>query len=181
MFKKPLVLMFCLALLIGALTACGSADSNTGTTSSSSSNNGSSSAPTQAPAKHFKTGDVVNVGNTWQVTVQSVKKATTADGGVVQPKAGNVYAEITVSMKNISNKEQNVSSALQFNLIGADGTKYTETINTDVSNPPDGKVEAGMLTKGTFTYEVLSSIKTFTFSFQNDIISEGQTLWNLSI
>ena len=179
MSKKLFILAFCLLVLVGTLIACGSADTNTGTTSNSSSS--SNSAPTQAPAKHFKVGDVVNVGGTWQVTVQSVKTATTADGGVVQPKAGDVYVEIIVSMKNLSNKEQNVSSIAQFNLIGEDGTKYTETINSDVPNPPDGKVEAGMPIKGTFTYEVPTTAKKLTFSFQNDIISSGQTLWDLSI
>ncbi len=47
--------------------------------------------------------------------------------------------------------------------------------------PPDGKVESGNLLRGQLTYEVPKTQKSFTFSFEADIISSGQTLWNLSV
>jgi hypothetical protein len=77
-------------------------------------------------------------------------------------------------------QEQNVSSLLSFEIKDSAGQKYTETILSDLT-PPDGKIEAGGLMKGQMPYEVPSSQHDFVFSFQADITSSGQTIWDLHV
>jgi hypothetical protein len=67
---------------------------------------------------------------------------------------------------------------------GSDGTAYTEAITGNlagVSPAPDGKVEAGGVTKGDFVYDVPTSLQKFTLAFTPDIASSGQTIWDLSL
>lgn len=158
--------------------ACGGSDSaNTGTqvnNSAGSSGNGQ----TSTTAKHFKAGDQVKVGDTYIVTVNSVK--TSKGDDILQPKAGNVYLIVDVTVKNVSSKEQDLSSLLQFTLKDATGQKYDETIVTNAT-PPDGKIEAGDQLRGQLAYEVPEAQKSFTLAFEADIISGGQTIWDLKV
>ncbi len=174
--RKILPLLVGLLILTGSILACGgSSDANTGTTSASA-----SGKSTQTPTKHFKTGDVVKVGDTWEITVNSVQ-ALTQDGDFNKPKDGQVFLAIDLTTKDVSNKEQNISSLLNFSLKGADGTKYNQTVLTSLPPAPDGKVEANDQLKGNLAYEVPADQKTFVLSFQADIISSGQTQWDLSL
>ena len=176
--RRNITLFSCLLLLIGALLACGaSSNTNTGSTSTSSSQ---SSAPTTAPAKHFKLNDVVKVGDTWNITVESAKTSPGSDYNK-PTKASDVFLIVTVAMKNLSSQEQNVSSLVQFNLQDTTGQKYNPTIDPDEGATLDGKVEAGSPLKGVIAYEVPANVKSYTFNFQNDIVSSGQTTWDLSV
>lgn len=173
MSKKVLCILIGLAILAGSLLACGSSSDNTGTATTP--------GATTAPAKHFKVGDTVKVGDTWQITVNGVQ-ALTNDGDFNKPqKADDVFLAVDVTVKNISSSEQNISSALNFSLKGADGTKYNQTILTSQPAAPDGKVEAGDQDKGDLAYEVPASVKSFVLSFQADIVSSGETQWDLSV
>jgi hypothetical protein len=131
-------------------------------------------------SQHFAVGQVVKVGDTWNVTVNSVK--TSKGDQISVPKNGNTYIIIDLSMKNISSQEQNVSSLISFNLLDSTGQKYTEAITTlsDIHSP-DGKVEAGAPLRGQLVYEVPISTKNYTLSFQTDITSAGQTIWDIHI
>jgi flagellar basal body-associated protein FliL len=128
--------------------------------------------------QHFTVGQVVKVGDTWDVTVNSVK--TSRGDQYSAPKSGNTYLIIDLTMKNISSQEQNVSSLISFDLKDSTGQKYTETITTmsDI-HPPDGKVEAGAPLRGQLVYEVPTSTKDYTLSFQAEFTSSGQTIWDI--
>jgi hypothetical protein len=128
--------------------------------------------------QHFAVGQVVKVGDIWNVTVNSVKKS--AGDEFSKPKSGNTYLIVDLTMKNISSQEQEVSSLVSFNLQDTTGQRYTETITT-MSNihSPDGKVEAGALLRGQLVYEVPTSIHAYTLSFQADFLSVGQTIWDI--
>lgn len=153
--------------------ACGSGSANAGATTTGSSSNTSSSTD-----KHFKVGDQVKVGDTFVVTVNSVK---TSDGDdFSKPKSGNTFLVVDVSIKNVSSKEQNLSSLLQFTLKDSAGQKYSETILVGAT-PPDGKLAAGDIVKGQIAYEVSAAQHSFTLSFVADIISSGQTVWDLKV
>lgn len=186
------VLIVVIALIV-ALAACGGiiaavsngAKSNTGTTSPPSSSSTqvttqATSAPAQTGSQTFKIGQVVTVGNTWQITVLS---ATTSSGGEFNTlqKPSDVYLLVAVSMKNISGQEQDVSSLIQWGLKDSAGQTYNETIDPNAPATPDGKVEAGSMLKGTIAYEVPKSMKSFTLSFQNDITSTGEILWAITV
>ena len=155
-----------------AILACGGGDANSGSTTTGGNSTGSSQQ------QHFKVGDQVKVGDTFVVTVISVK--TSKGDQFIKPKSGNTFLVVDVTIKNASKAEQNVSSLLSFERKDGTGQKYTETILSDLT-PPDGKIEVGGLLKGQMPYEVPSSQHDFTFSFQADITSSGQTIWDLHV
>ncbi len=178
MSKRSMVCF--IVLFIGALVllGCGEAD-NAGTAIATATNGTSktASAPTQKPVQHFKPGQTIKIGDTWQVKINS---ATTNQGDqVFQPKSGNVYLVIDVSMTNISSQEQTASSLLMWKLRDATGQAYTEAITSNTA--PDGKVEANSPIRGTLTYEVPASMKSFTLAFEADIVSSGQTIWDINV
>jgi Domain of unknown function (DUF4352) len=175
--KKAFFIALGTLILAAAFLACGAASSNTGTLAGNGTTN-TNAAPTQAPAKHFKPGDQVNVGANWQVTVNTAK--TSQGDSFITPKSGNQYLLIDVSLKNISNKEEVASSLAQWALRDTTGQQYTETIVTDAT-APDGKVEAGSPLRGVLAYEVPTSTKSFTLAFENDLLSSGQTIWDIAL
>lgn len=176
--KKKLAILFGFAIILGALIACGSTDNNTGTAV----NNTGDSTPqaTQATAAHFKVGQVVKVGDTWEVTVNSAKKSQGDDFS--KPDAGNMFVIVNVTVKNISNQEQDISSLANFSFKAADGTQgQTAILTSGVSPSPDGKVAAGDKVKGDLVYQVPASQKQFTLAFESDILSSGQTIWDINL
>lgn len=140
----------------------------------SSSNTNKSALSTQdnsvSTNTHYHTGDVVAVGNIWQVTVTHINADAT-----------DRYILVAVTLKNTSSQEQRVSSLLDFNLRSTDGQKYDEIITSDVT-APDGKVEAGEVMKGTLTFsEPLMNQRNFIFSFEDNVFESGQVEWDLSL
>lgn len=163
-----------LAALALVIMACGGADSaNSGSKVNGASNNTSTSASSQ----HFKVSDQVKVGDTYVVTVNSVKTSNGDD--ISQPKSGNTFLVLDVTIKNTSSKEQDFSSDLQFTLKDATGQKYDQTILSGAT-PPDGKIAAGDLLRGQMAFEVPKSQQKFTLAFEADIISGGQTIWDIN-
>lgn len=169
-----LPLLTLLGVLALVIMACGGSSANAGTSVGTSGNNSSNSNS----SKHFKVGDQVKVGDTFIVTVNSFK--TNPGDDIFKPKSGNQFVVVDVTLKNVGSKEQDISSLLQFTLKDATGQKYTETIISNVT-PPDGKLAAGDLLKGQIAYEVAASQHDFTFAFEADIISGGQTVWDLHV
>lgn len=174
--KTPLRILPLLGLLLaiaGVIMACGASSDNSG---SATTGGGSSSS---SSSQHFKVGQQVKVGTTWVVTVNSAKTHGATD--MDQLKSGDTYLVVDVSLKNISSQEQNLSSLAQFTLKDATGQSYTETITTFANQPPDGKVEAGSMSHGQMVYEVPTAQKSYTLAFQSDIVSGGETIWDISI
>ena len=176
--KQSLRMLLPLCTLLGVLAlvimACGGSSANAGTSVGTSGNNSSSSNS----SKHFKVGDQVKVGDTFIATVNSFK--TNPGDDIFKPKSGNKFVVVDVTLKNVGSKEQDISSLLQFTLKDATGQKYDETIISNVT-PPDGKLAAGDIIKGQIAYEVAASQHDFTFAFEADIISSGQTVWDLHV
>ncbi len=155
------------------VVACGSGSSaNSGSTTSGS------SSTTSASTQHFKVGQQVKVGSTWVITINSVK--TSQGDDISQPKSGDTFLIVDVTAKNVSSTEQNLSSLLSFTLKDSTGQKYDETIVSGAT-PPDGKVAAGDQMRGQLAYEVPASMKAFTLAFEADLLSAGQTIWDLAV
>jgi hypothetical protein len=146
---------------------------NTGTVTQTTQSSGAGNTPIPAQNQHFKVGQVVKVGDSWDMTVNSLK--TNQGQGFDTPKNGTVYLLIDVTLKNISTSEQAVSSLAMFSLRDIIGQEYTETITT-FTHPLDGKVEAGAPIRGTFAYEVPPSQRQFTFAFTPDLVGGGQSI-----
>jgi hypothetical protein len=182
--KKKSKLWLILGIVVGAVVLCGvigavaanSGKSNTGTAISSSS--GSTTNNTQ-PQQHFKVGDTVKVGTTWQAVVNSVK---TDDGGQYSTlKSGDTYLVADISLTNLSNQEQNVSSLAQFTLQDTTGQKYDESIDPNAGASLDGKVEAGQPLRGIIAWEVPQAQHGYTLNFVPDLVSSGETTWDVSV
>lgn len=169
-----------LAAVCGAvIMACGgSSSANTGTTTTSTSSSTNSTSTQSNAPQRFKVGDQVKVGSTYVVTVNSF--TTNQGDDVFKPKDGNTFVIADVTIKNVSSQEQNVSSVLNFDFKDSTGQKYDETVVSGAT-PPDGKVAAGDQVRGQLAYEVPASQHNFTLSFQADLLSSGQTMWNLSV
>jgi hypothetical protein len=190
------------AVLLVLVCSCGGvvwavrSNNSTTTTTSSTAVATQASAPTvtaigstptasqgnnQAASGHHKPGVAVDVtGNTgnWSVTVNNVR-ANPGDT-INTPKSGNQYLLVDVILKNVSSQQQVTSSLLNWKLRDADGQQYTESITT-FATPPDGKVEANTQIRGTLAYEVPTGQHNFTLAFDPDIVSGGQTIWDVSI
>jgi len=191
--KSKKGLWITLGCIIGAVVLCSvianaASHSNTGTkvsetssstTKSTNDTTTSSQSPSQPSQQHFKVGDTVKVGDTWQAVVNSVK---TDDGGEYSGlKSGDTYLVVDVSLTNLSSTEQNVSSILYFTLQDSTGQKYDQGIDINAGATLDGKVEAGQPLRGSLTYEVPASIHNFVLHFSPDIVGSGQTTWDLSV
>lgn len=173
--KQRFILLLGIVILAGTILACGGSD-NTGTKTGTTDAGNTTNA---TPPKHFKVGDTVKVGSTWQAVVNSVK---TDDGGQYSAlKSGDVYLVVDMSLTNLSNQEQNVSSMLNFTLQDSTGQKYNQTIDTNAGASIDGKVSAGSPLRGSLAFEVPSSVKSFTLNFSPDVVASGQTTWDLSV
>ncbi|MEO7002145.1 MAG: DUF4352 domain-containing protein [Ktedonobacterales bacterium] len=170
---RILPLLGLLLAIAGVIMACGGTSDNSGSVTTGGGSSSTSSA------QHFTVGQQVKVGSTWVVTVNSAKTHGATD--IDQPKSGNTYLVVDVSLKNVSSQEQTLSSLAQFTLKDATGQSYDETITTFANAAPDGKVEAGSVSRGQMVYEVPTAQKSFTFAFEADIVSGGQTIWDISI
>ena len=161
-----------LAITAAVIMACGGGAAASGTTTT-----GGNTSTSTSSTKHFKAGDQVKVGNNFVVTVNSVK--TSQGDDITKPKSGNTFLIVDVTIKNVSNQKQDISSIGNFGLKDATGQTYTEAI-VDGETPPDGTIQPGDLLRGQLSYEVPASQKAFTFSFQDDLISGNEAIWDLS-
>jgi hypothetical protein len=143
-----------------------------------------STQATQAPGSgaptgsYHKIGEAVNVSGIWIVTVNS---AQTSNGqGFDQPDPGKQYLVIDVSMRNISNQEQNVASDFLFTLRDSDGREISQAF-VGFANPPEGKVEPGQQIRGDLVYQIDLNAHDFSLAFQADLFSSGQVFWNIHV
>jgi hypothetical protein len=193
-----LVVFLLLCATVVTISQAAQSTSNTGTAVTSSSNTGVSSTadassntdatsvPTSAPPappppqQHFAIGQMVLVGNTWQIAVLSAKTST--GSMYVHPQhPGDVFLILIVSMKNLSNQEQRVSGLIQFDVSDQDGQKYNFAFDPDAGPTLGGKVEAGSPIKGSLVYEIPTSLHQVQLSFQANLIESGQAIWDIKV
>lgn len=153
----------------------------TGTTPSTSGNTPTTSAVTptsQTSTSGAQVGQTVQAGANYAVTVNSAKTST--GDSVFQPKSGNIYLVIDVTVKNTSASSQDVSSFINFELQDSTGQKYQEAF-TDIGTPPDQTgLQPGKLIRGQLVYEVPQSMHQFSMTF-TDLLGDGSLAsWNLS-
>lgn len=136
------------------------------------------SAPTSAPATAHKVGDQVALDG-WTVTVNGV--TTSSGDDFDQPKAGNTFLLIDVTVVNGTGQAQTFSSLLSFTLKDSTGQKYDQTIVTSAPSTPDGNITNGGKLRGTIAYEIPTSIQTVELDFTPDITSTDVAIWNLTV
>lgn len=167
--KRFWKLLLPIAIIICGALACGnSTDAGTIATP----------LPSSVAPQTYKIGQLVALSG-WDITVNSAKKSTGDD--ISKPKEGDIYLEISVTLQNTTTTTQSVSSLISFKLADSTGQSYSETIVTSAPNPPDGSVSPNQKTKGTLSYEVPKSEKTFTLSFSPDLTATTQSNWELTV
>lgn len=129
-------------------------------------------------AIHHGIGEAVNFNDIWQITLNSVE--TLPGQGEDQPKAGDQYLLLDVTLVNVSNDEQVVSASLNFTLRDSDGREIEMTIVGFGDLPPSGKVEPEQKIRGTLAYEVPLAQHDFVLSF-SDIMQSGQVFWDIHV
>ncbi len=170
MSKKSIFAVIVGVASLALLIACGEANNGTTTTG------GNATATPQQT--HFRVGQQVKSGN-YVVTVNSFKVVPGDE--FTQPKAGDEFVSIDVTIKNTSSTSQDFSSDLSFTLLDSTGQKYTQTILTGLT-PPDGTIAAGALLRGQMALEVPKSQKAYTLQFQPDLLdSSVLAIWDLSL
>lgn len=176
--KRLITLIGVLFLVPLFIAACGGTGSDTGGTSNTAPTATSAPAATPLPG-HHGVGEQVAVGNTFKVTINSVK--TSKGGSFSTPGAGNIYVVVDVTVMNVSSTKQPVSSLLSFTFKDTAGKEYDESIAPDVGTPPDGDVEANNQLKGQLVYEVPTDQKQFNLTFISDLLGTDMAVWDLSV
>jgi uncharacterized protein DUF4352 len=155
--------------------------SNTGTPDKPAAGNTGNTTNSQpaASTQHFKPGDTVKVGDTWQVTISNVRSVPA--GQYDSLKSGDIYLGVDVNFKNISSTEASLFGNADWTLKDTQGQKYDNAYVSDFPNPPDGKVEAGAPAKGSLIFEVPASIHNFQLAYEQNMFESGQTIWDISV
>jgi|SRR5580765_3126394 len=175
-FKIGCGVLAAVIILIVVIAVANGGKSNTGTAVTTST---TSSTTNSTNAQHFKVGDTVKVGTDWQAVVNSAK--TDSGGQYSALKSGDVYLVVDISLTNLSSQEQTVSSLIDFTLQDSTGQKYNESIDPNAGASLDGKVAAGSPLRGVIAFEVPSAQKSYQLHYSPDIVSSGQTTWDLSV
>lgn len=153
------IAVIAIVAIIGASILILSGHKSPSGTSSSTNESGINQATTQQFQSTGNTiGKPVHVGNTWIVTVNSVRY-NTGDGVINVPQAGHIFLVVYVTFKNISPINSAVSSPLMFRLTDSSGQMYTQEIA--YGNSPDGAVRSGHSRSGQIAYEVPLSKHSF--------------------
>ena len=166
--------------IIGGIAGQGQPTSNTSATQATQQvTTQPTQPPTTQPTQSNTIGKPVQVGDTWVVTVNSVK--TNAGSEFSQPKNGNTYVVVDITLKNISSSNQTVSSLMMFSMKDQTGQGYTQTITDFAKQSPDGAVSSGSMLRGEIVYEVPSSVNTFTLSFVPGFSASDMAEWNVKV
>lgn len=151
------------------------AASNSGNNASTANNTsqGNQNQQSSAPSTHG-IGDAITI-NGWTVTLNSAKTTTT--GTVLsQPKSGDVFLLLDVSLNNATGQSQNVSSLIQFALKDASGQGYNEALGSSDAKTPDGTLANGSKLRGTVVYEVPKSGSGYELDFTPALGSTDQAV-----
>lgn len=135
------------------------------------------SKETENKVQKFKVGDTVEIKD-YKVRVN---KVTTSKGGeIIQPKKGNEFLKVDVTVENISKETQNVSSVLMFKVVDKDGRSYDQAITENQNGQLDGEVGPGRKITGEYVVEVPKGSKGLELEFDSSLISSGQVIVDLN-
>lgn len=117
--------------------------------SSSSSSSGSSESATNSSS------DTLGLGETWTdgdfaITLEGVRTTTS---GLTDPEL-DYFLVFELSIENLTDEEQTISSLLSFDLVGSDGYSYDLDIFVDMKGSLDGSIRPGRVMRGEVAFDV---------------------------
>ena len=174
-----------LALLL--LVGCGN-DANTSSTNPTTSGSGATPIATAAqptpPAAQATTltiGKTYQIGGTWTITVNSIKKLSVDPANpYIKPDTGKQFIVLNVTMANASTSTQHVSDILMFDLRDANGQTAKIAFLQSAEQAPNGPVSAGEKLTGDLVYQVPTAQHTLSLGFVPSMGAE-RTEWTFSV
>ncbi|EGT0001093.1 DUF4352 domain-containing protein [Clostridium perfringens] len=131
----------------------------------------------QNKTETFKVGDTVKTKD-FNITVN---KVTTSDGGeFIKPQDGNEFLKVDITVENISDKSQNVSSVMMFKVVDKDGRSYDQSFTENQNGQLDGEVGAGRKMSGEYIVEVPKGSTGLQLEFNSSLLSGGQVIVDLN-
>lgn len=164
-------------IIIGGFIGAGSNEPTKVNSSNSSQNSQTQNSTSEDKTETFKVGDTIKVKN-YEITVNKVRVSDGDD--FAKPKDGNEFLYVDVTVKNISNEEQTVSSIAMFKVVDKDGRSFNQAITTDQNGQLDGTVGKGRKITGEYVVEVPKGQKGLELEFDSSLISGGQVVVNLN-
>ena len=125
----------------------------------------------------FKIGDTIKVKD-FEIKVNKIKVSKGDE--ISKPKKGNEYLCVDITVKNISDEEQTVSSIAMFKVVDKDGRAFDQAITTDQKGQLDGTVGKGRKITGEYVVEVPKGAKGLELEFDSSLISSGQVVVKLN-
>jgi len=170
------------ALIVIVLIIIISVIANSGGSSNKTTTSGTASPTTAAGGQTAGGQQKLTVGQTgktgdFEATLNAVTDPYASTNQFVQPAAGTRFVAVDVTMRNVSNDQQPVSSALSFELTDSTGQKYNETFAPGLT-AIDGLVPPNDQRRGTMVYQVPLTATGLELRVRGDI-SSGGTVFTL--
>ncbi|MBA7606386.1 hypothetical protein ES703_13534 [subsurface metagenome] len=126
----------------------------------------------------FEIGDTIKMGSL-QFKVNSVR--TSEGDEFFKPDESNVYLFVDITIENISNEEEHISSLLIFKIVDKDGRSYDMAIFADAKGSVDGSLAAGRKMTGELSYEVPKNINEFELEIDPELFGAGIAIVRIPI
>ena len=138
-------------------------------------------APTEVPVRPTKyvVGDIVKLGGL-QVTLNEVKEVPGTN--FFTPEDGKYFLVVDMTFENIGNKDEVISSMLNFKLKDSTGQAYSISISATVASEgkaPDGTIPPGDKLRGQIGYELPLTAKGLVLTFEPGLISSSRVQFDL--
>lgn len=166
-----------LLVIIGSSTA--NKPTKVGTTGSKPTS-GTASDTSPAKTQTFSVGDIVKLDD-YKVTVNKVY--VVKGNEYAKPESGNEFLAADITVENISNSEQSISSIMMFKIVNKDGRAYDESLTgltAAKAGQMDGTIGVGRKMTGVYVVEVPKGTKGLELEFDGSLLTTGQVIVKLN-
>ncbi|MCL2606043.1 MAG: DUF4352 domain-containing protein [Coriobacteriia bacterium] len=125
----------------------------------------------------FSVGDTVEAGN-FRVTVNSVRTDTGED--FFGPDEGNEFFYVDMSIENISDDEQTISSILMFTIFDEDGRQLDQALFADTQGSLDGTIAPTRTLTGEYAVEAPEGATGLELQFEGALFGGRVILFELN-
>mgnify|MGYP000459160260 CR=1 FL=1 len=163
-----------------SLTSCASAsdveeNSSVDETSSSSTENSAATEDERDSGGDEQGSGSAGVGDTIEgddFTIKLNSIRTTDEGTLGSGPDEEIYLVADISITNLTDEAETVSSLLSFELQGADGFQYDQALFVDTKGSMDGDLPPQGLLRGEIAYDV-PILDSYTISYQHSLFSDA--------
>jgi hypothetical protein len=119
-------------------------------------------------------GEAIDAGNL-RLTVHALIDVPGTT--IFYPDSGAKFVAVDLTLQNIGNAPQNVSSLLQMSLKDASGQRYDLHLGAQAAagaSPPDGELSPGESLRGQVAYQVPEGAQGLVFTFDPNLVGYGK-------